>query len=146
MARRTKLVPRLQSKLYDALKNGSPIKAACASQRLSENTHHTWRKRGEADEEAGLDTVWSRFVEAMDEARALAEIELVVNPHAEAARKGDLKAGQFLAVHQFGWKSVQVVEHSGGTTVEFARVVVHEKGDEAIRAEQEARWAASDPA
>lgn len=83
----TKLTPKLQDALIKHLKNGNYISTACAAVGISPNTYQGWKRKGRPqeiyDDDGNLvdaiypDTIYGRFVQAINQAEAEAEIHAV---------------------------------------------------------------------
>lgn len=71
--RKTKCTPEVRKKIVDALKAGNYAEVACRAAGIGESTYYQWIARGRADAEAGRQTVYAEFAEAVKEADARAE-------------------------------------------------------------------------
>lgn len=82
MARPTKLTKRVQNTICRAVRAGLTLDLAAKAGRISYDTLNNWRKQGEADAEAGIDSEFFKFFEALDKAEIDAELK-----HAEIIAK-----------------------------------------------------------
>lgn len=69
--RPTKLTPEVAKAILASVEAGIPYQVACEAQGLIARTMYNWRKKGEKDEEAGIDSDEARFFAEFTRARAL---------------------------------------------------------------------------
>ena len=75
--RKTKLTPELIQRICDFIHKGNYVSTACRAVGIHTSTYFNWVKRGEADTEADIDSVYTLFMQALLKAEAEAEVELV---------------------------------------------------------------------
>ena len=68
--RKTKLTPELQKEFCGYVSGGLTKKGAADAVCISETTLYDWLQRGQKDEDAGKDTVYSEFLESVKRAEA----------------------------------------------------------------------------
>jgi hypothetical protein len=120
--RRALLTPELTAEIVRRLAIGAYVNDVMESLGLDRSTFWAWRERGEADQGAGKDTIFSDFADASKRARAEARIAAV--GYVRAAMPNDWRAAMtFLErTDPEHWSRRQRVEHSGHvqtTTVEI---------------------------
>lgn len=75
--RRSKLTEELQHKITALLRNGNYVETACGAAGISVSTFYAWMERGEAGEEAGTQSAFLEFSEAVHRSRAEGEAMLL---------------------------------------------------------------------
>jgi len=90
-AKYTKISEGIIGRMAGLLSAGLPIRTACSRARLNKSTFFKWRAQGEADHEAGEDTLYAKFFLETDDARAESE-ESFLGYIREAAARGNWQA------------------------------------------------------
>lgn len=86
--RPTKLTPRTQTLITDLLSEGNTQIGACNAAGIAPATFYHWLERGEADTEAGKQTIYSDFVDAVTRAIGQSEAALVRFARNAASKDG----------------------------------------------------------
>ena len=73
MARPTKLTRAVHNRIVKAVREGLPYEVAAKAARIDISTFYRWRNRGKEDKEAGVDSVFCEFCDALEEAVAKGE-------------------------------------------------------------------------
>jgi hypothetical protein len=73
VARPSDLTPALQGLIADSIGKGVPPEVAAVAAGITARTYYRWKAKGQADEEADLDTPHARFCQALKEAEATAQ-------------------------------------------------------------------------
>lgn len=73
MARPSDLTPALQGLIADSIGKGLPPEVAAQAAGITARTYYRWKAKGQADEEADLDTPHAQFCQAIKEAEATAQ-------------------------------------------------------------------------
>lgn len=124
--RPTKLNEDLTHQVAALLRNGNYIETACLVAGISPTSYYLWRERGEADQDAGVATVFSEFLEATTRARAEGKAMLLQMVR-QAAQGSPVKPGDWRAAawilertcpEEFGPR--QEVRHSGAMRTDAA--------------------------
>jgi len=68
---------KLTKKMCGFIERGSYPEVAARNCGIGARTYYEWRKQGEEDQQAGLDTAFTEFLEAVDAAIAKAEEKLI---------------------------------------------------------------------
>jgi transposase len=118
VGRPTKLTPERMEQLVNLVRAGNYIEQACCAVGISKSSYYVWKARGEEDKEAGNDTEYSQFMDAMNRAESEAEA-LCITTITKAEKDGDWRAAAWKLErknHQ-RWGPVQrttvKAEHSG---------------------------------
>lgn len=99
IGKRSSLTPELLDLICRALRAGSFIEPACIASGIHESTFYSWRERGEADLENGVESKYAEFVEATTRARAEGEVGAVATVRRAGAGRApvfDKKTGEML--------------------------------------------------
>jgi transposase-like protein len=109
--------PEVAKRFIEARSRASTINAACGAANISPVTYYSWKKQAEADKEAGIESVYTEFIEAADLAHNRAQYDYVTTPIAVSAAKREAWAIRMLAYSIFKdeWHKPSV-----GTTVNVA--------------------------
>lgn len=89
--RPTKLTPAVQKAICKSIANGSWENAAAIKAGIALSTHTVWKRRGNEDLEADVESIYADYVVAIKEAHELYKGDMVEVGN-EAARNGDWKA------------------------------------------------------
>jgi hypothetical protein len=99
IGRPTKLTDELADLLLAKIASGAFLNVACESVGIASKSLEEWTRRGAADNEAGLDTIFSRFWMRLHRARASHEIELARK--VEEKTDEDWRAGAFVLERRY---------------------------------------------
>lgn len=111
--RPSKLTPEAIAKILDLVRECVPVTVACRAAGIGYSTLKDWRARGREEPES----IYGEFAVALEEAVAVAEIEMVKAVYSAAT--SDPKSAQWMLERRFGgrWspqqKTQAKVEHSG---------------------------------
>ena len=86
-----KLTQETQDRICDIIKTGNYIETACAYAGICRKQFYNWLRDGRRDLDAGKDNKYTRFVKAVDEAKAFAEMR-DLNRIDDAASNGQWQA------------------------------------------------------
>ncbi len=92
--RKSKLTPELQKKFCAYVSGGLTKKGAADAVCISETALYDWLQRGQKDEDAGKDTVYSEFLESVKKAEA--DFKLTHIRTIQEASADDWKAAAWL--------------------------------------------------
>lgn len=133
MGRPTKLTPEMQGRIVDAIRAGNYLDTAAAYAGINRGTLHDWLKKGRGK---NARKPFSAFVEAVDEAMAVAEVRFVAHiaTAAQDPKHWTASAWMLERRHPDRWGRRERVEHTGkdGGPVEISAPahVVETKLDE----------------
>ncbi|MEM7227243.1 MAG: hypothetical protein AAF432_00365 [Planctomycetota bacterium] len=77
MGRHAKLTPEVQEIIVKAVRAGMYVRRACDLAGIGRTTMHRWTEQGQADEEAGRDSMYRDFRNAVREAEAQLQQQLL---------------------------------------------------------------------
>ena len=72
IGRPSKLTPKLIESISESIASGMPFNHAAVAAGVSERAFHTYQRQGKEDEEAGVDSIFLQFLQAMKKAEAQA--------------------------------------------------------------------------
>jgi transposase len=111
MPQRTKLTEDVSHRVVLLIRAGNWVSVTAEATGVHRSTIYSWVERGEADVDAGLDTIHARFAQAFTKAQAEAQVLLVGMVRAAAVR-GDWRAAVWMLERRFPeqWGRKAVVE------------------------------------
>ncbi len=93
--RKPRITEDLIQKISEYIAGGLTKKSACQACALSESALYEYIRRGEADEDAGLDTIYVQFAQSIKEAEAQFQLRPLGNI-AQAGASGSWQASAWL--------------------------------------------------
>lgn len=144
IGRPTKLTPKLIDQICQVVANGNYIQTACQIVNISKPTYYDWLKRGGEDQQTGIETVYSSFLNAIKKAEADSEAKMVEVIRQVATEKKEwLPAMTYLERRhpdRWGRKDRSKVDITERKAVTITHVeVVLDKGDGTTVVEGESR-------
>ena len=116
MGQPTKLNERTHEAIVLAVRKGNYVETASEAAGITAATFYNWMERGEADAEAGKQTIYFDFFEAIKRAKAESE-QIDLDHIADAAGKGNWQAAAWRLERRFpskwGKQDKLQLEHSG---------------------------------
>ena len=95
LGRPTRLTPELVEKIVPIIEAGNYIQTACMALGVSRSSFFAWMKRGREDREEGTVTIFSDFLDDVEEAEAVAEARLLEGAKREPGGKRWLLSRRF---------------------------------------------------
>lgn len=114
VGRPTKLTKKTQEKIIEFLRNGAYVETAALAAGVAKATFYNWLKEGNKEKEQKIDGIYSRFLDAIDEASAKAEVADVLRI-TQAAQNGIWQASAWRLERKFPekWGKSDKLEMTG---------------------------------